>query len=44
MLSVLEYSKIFIDYLNERSLSKEPKNLSQMQELPFKPKLKDPIC
>ncbi|GGG35674.1 isoprenyl synthetase [Dokdonia pacifica] len=27
MLSVLEYSSIFIDYLNERSLDKEPKNL-----------------
>lgn len=27
MLSVLEYSSIFIDYLNKRSLDKEPKNL-----------------
>lgn len=27
MLSVLEYSSLFIDYLNQRSLDKEPKNL-----------------
>ncbi|WP_299768611.1 polyprenyl synthetase family protein [uncultured Dokdonia sp.] len=27
MLSVLEYSSIFIDYLSKRSLDKEPKNL-----------------
>jgi len=27
MLSVLEYSEIFIDYLNKRSVYKEPKNL-----------------